>query len=73
MNAHVEKLFESEHVRTSMKVLLTILYAKYEKPDKQVIKNQCRNLIEEQRNELVELFPKFEELFDGTLGRNQWT
>ena len=56
-----------------MKVLLTILYAKYEKPDKQVIKNQCRNLIEEQRNELVELFPKFEELFDGTLGRNQWT
>ena len=32
------------------------------------MKNQCHNLIEEQRNKLHKLLHKSEEFFDGTLG-----
>ena len=32
------------------------------------MENQCQNLTITQRNELLKLLQKFEELFDGTLG-----
>ena len=46
-----------------------ILYAKYEKADlHKVTETQCQHLIMTQRNDLLKLLQKFEELFDGTLG-----
>ena len=32
------------------------------------MENQCQHLTMTQRNELIKLLQKFEELFDGTLG-----
>ena len=32
------------------------------------MENQCKHLTEVQRNEFLKSLPKFEELFDGTLG-----
>ena len=32
------------------------------------MENQCQHLTTKQRNELIKLLQKFEELFDGTLG-----
>ena len=33
------------------------------------MENQCQHLTVTQRNELLKLLQKFEELFDGTLGK----
>ena len=45
MNYCVEEVYESEQVRTSKKLLRTILYNKYEKADlNKLMKNQCQPL-----------------------------
>ena len=68
MNSYLEEVFESEHVRTSTKQLLTILDASYEDVDlNKAMKNQLWNLIEEQHNESIRLLPNYEELFNGKL------
>ena len=68
-NDYVEEIYESEHVCTATKILRVILDAKYEKSDlHKVIENQCQHLTMTQRNELLKLLQKFEELFDITLG-----
>ena len=68
-NAYVEEVYESEYVNTATKRLRVILDAKYEKSNlHKVMKNQCQNLTMTQRNELLKLIQKFEELFNGTLG-----
>ena len=67
-NAYVEELYGSEHVSTSTKILCVILYAKYENSYlHKVMETQCQHLTVTQRNELLELLHKFEELFNGTL------
>ena len=67
-NYYVEEVYESDHVRTATKQLYVILYAKYEKSDlHKVMENQCQHLTMTQRNELLKLLQKFEELSDGTL------
>ena len=56
-NAYVEEIHESEQFHTSTKRLFVILYAEYEKAYlHKVLKNQCQNLTETQRNELLKLF-----------------
>ena len=51
------------------KQLHVILDAKYKKTDlHKVMENQCQHLTMTQRNELLKLLQKFEELFYGTLG-----
>ena len=53
---------------TATKRLCVLLDAKYKKPDLQkVMENQCQHLTMIQRNELLQLLQKFEELFNGTL------
>ena len=62
-------MYESEHVHTNTKLLLVILYAKYEKADlHKVVETQCQDYTMTQRNDLLKSLQKFEELFDGTLG-----
>ena len=49
--------------------MCVILYAKHEKSDlHKVMENQCQHLTMTQRNELLKLLHKFEELFNETLG-----
>ena len=56
-------------MRTSKKLLRVILDAKYENKDlHKVMENQYQHLIMTQRNELLKLLQKSEELFDGKLG-----
>ena len=51
-NAYVEGVYESEHVRTSIKQLRIILYAKYENSDlHKVMETQCQYLTLTQRND----------------------
>ena len=58
-----------EHVHTATKRLRVILYTKYEKADlHKVMETQCKHLTETQRNALLKLLQKSEELLDGTLG-----
>ena len=65
--AYVEEVYELEHIRTATKKLRAILDAKYEKADlDKVMETQCQHLTKIQRNDLLELLQKFEELFDGT-------
>ena len=46
-----------------------ILDAKYEKSDlHKVMETQCQHLTVTQRNDLMKLLQKFEDMFDGTLG-----
>ena len=60
---------ELEQVCTSTKLLHVILDAKYEEEDLNKVKeNQCQHLTELQRNKLLKLLQKSEELFDGALG-----
>ena len=67
-NAYVEEVYESEHVRTVTKRLRVILDAKYEKVDlHKVMETQCQHLTMTQRNELLQLLQKIEDLFDKTL------
>ena len=68
-DAYVKEVYELEHVRTATKRLRIILDAKYEKADlHKVMENQCQHLMMTQRNDLLKLLHKFEELFDGKLG-----
>ena len=46
----------------------TILHSKYEKVDPQEVANKQVHLTEEQRNDLSNLFAKFDKLFSGKLG-----
>ena len=47
MNAYVEEVFESEHIRTSTKCLLKILDYKYKVADlNKLMKNQFQHLSE---------------------------
>ena len=56
-------------MRNDTKILRVILDAKYEKADlHKVMENQPQHLPMTQRNELLKLLHKFEEVFDGTLG-----
>ena len=67
-NAYFVEVYESEHVCNSTKVLRVILDAKYEKADlHKVMENQYQHLTMTQRNELLKLLQKIEELFHGTL------
>ena len=51
------------------KQLSVIIYVKYRKADlHKVMDNKCQHLIMTQRNELIKLLQKLEELFHGTLG-----
>ena len=69
INDYAEKINESEQVCTSTKRLCVILDTKYEKAYlNKVTENQCKHLIEVQRNLLLQLLQQSEELFDGTLG-----
>ena len=68
-NSYVTEVYESEHVRNATKHLRLILDAKYEEADlHKVMENQCQHLTMTQRNELLKLLQKLEDLFDGTLG-----
>ena len=52
-----------------IKRVSVILDAKYDKKKlKKVMENQFQHLTEAQRNELLKLLQKFEDLFDGTFG-----
>ena len=63
-----KKYMNSEKGRTSTRLFRVILDAKYEKKGlNKVIKNQCQNLTETQRNELMKSLQKFKYIFDGTL------
>ena len=54
---------------TTTKQLRLLLDAKYNRPDlHKDMENWCEHLPMTQRNELLILLHKFEELFDGTLG-----
>ena len=67
-NAYDELVYCSEHVRTATKLLRVILYAKYE--DSYLYKfmeNQRQHLTMTQRNDLLKLLQKIEELFNVTL------
>ena len=45
MNSYVEEVFELKHVCTSIKVLCTVLDARYENQYlNKIMKNQCHNL-----------------------------
>ena len=66
---YIEEVYGSEHVRTDAKLLSLILDAKYGNSDShKVMETQRQNLTMTQRNNLLKLLQKFEELFDGTLG-----
>ena len=68
MNACVEELFESYHVRTSTKIEHTVLDGKYEDSNlNKVMKNQYQHLTQTQRNELLKFLQKIELLLYGTL------
>ena len=68
-NSYVKEVYESENVRTVTKRLRVILDAKYEKEDlHKVMENQYQHSKMTQRNELIKLLQKSEELFYGTLG-----
>ena len=68
LNAYVEEVYESEHLRTATKQVRVILYAKYKKADVQkVMETQCQHLKITKRNYLLKLLHKYEELFDGKL------
>ena len=46
-----------------------ILYAKYEKDDlNKVMTKQCQHINAKERDRLLSLLSKYEDLFDGTLG-----
>ena len=50
-NAYAEEVYELEQVRTSNKLLRTIIYSKYEKVYLNMIMiNQCQHLTETKRN-----------------------
>ena len=67
--AYFEEVYESEHVRTATKWLRVILDAKYKKSDlHKVMETQCQHLMMTQRNYLLKLLQKSEDLFDGTIG-----
>ena len=69
MNDYMEKINTSKEVCTFTKLLDVILDAKYKKSDlNKVMKNLCQHLTKAQRNELLKLLLKLEELFNGTLG-----
>ena len=58
-----------EHVRTYTKQLHVILDEKNRKADSnRVMENQCQHLTQTQRNELLKLLQKIEELLDVTIG-----
>ena len=60
-NVYAKELYESEHVRTSTKLLHVILDAKYEKADlNKVMETQCQQMKITQRNELLKLLHKLE-------------
>ena len=67
-DAYVKEVYESDHVCTATKRLRLILDVKYKKADLyKVMENQCQHLTMTQRNELLQLLQKLEDLFDGTL------
>ena len=69
MNSYAEEVYELEHVHTTTKVVLAILDSKYEKADlHKVMETQCQHLTVTQRNELLKLSQKIEELFNRTFG-----
>ena len=56
-------------VRVFIRTVRVILDAKYEMANlHKVMENQCKHLTGAQRNELLKLLQRLEELFDGTLG-----
>ena len=68
-NAYVEEVYDSEHVHTSTKRLRVILDSIYEKVDlDKVMETQCQHLTITQRNKLLKLLHRSEELFDEILG-----
>ena len=68
MNAYEEDVHEPEKIQTTTELLRVILDAKYEKAHlNRVMENQCQQLKEAQRNELLQLLHKSEELFHGKL------
>ena len=68
-NYYLEEIHRLEQVRTYTKWLRVIFDAEHETEDlNKVIKKQCQNLIEKQRNELLRLLQNFEYFFDGTIG-----
>ena len=67
-NAYVKEVYESEHVRTATKQSRVILYPEYKKLDlHKVMENKCQHLTMTQRNALLKLLQKSEELLNGTL------
>ena len=72
INDNSEEINKSEEVGTSTKQLSVVLDAKYKKAYlNKMMKNQCQNLTEKQRNGLIILLQKFKECFDGTLGNRK--
>ena len=68
-NYYAGETHESEQVYNYTKWLHVILDTKHEKTYlNKFMKNQCQNLTETQRNELLKLLQKPKELSDGTLG-----
>ena len=68
-DAYVEEVDESEHVCTATKKICLILDDKYKKSDShKVMETQCQHLKMIQRNDLLKLLQRLEELFDVTLG-----
>ena len=62
-------IHDSMAVEDSMSRLKEILDAKYEPITARQLADQCAHLDETKRNQLEQLFSKFENLFDGTLGK----
>ena len=69
INAYVSELFEYESAISATHRMRRILDAKEEKGDlNEVITEQCRHLNTEERNKLLNLLRKYEEIFDSALG-----
>ena len=70
VNSYVEECFEFDNTKISTRRMRRILYVKFEKADlNEVLNEQCQkhlNTIE--RDNLLQLLKKFEDLFDGMLG-----
>ena len=69
LQLYIESFFSEPHVtECETERVLRILDAKYEKADLDKVVSDCNHLEKAEKQKLLRLLKKFEELFDGTLG-----